>query len=193
MKKLFAILLAVAMMATMAVSVFAENNGQITQNNGVQNIAVSGSYKPGAAADDRISVDVSWEGMTFTYTEDQAVYSPESHQTTKTGSWNQNKGSITLTNHSNVGIDATFSFTQAQLEGTTITGTFYDKSGDDVYTENTNKKISLVSGEDTTADGEGYTTPTGSIWFGIDSTSSAITADQTIGTITVTIAKTSAN
>lgn len=125
--------------------------------------------------------------MSFTYTAGNSTYDSTTHKTTTSGgSWSDSKGSVTVTNHSNVRIDADFSFTGA----TGITGKFYDKSAEGAtYTESTAKKLSLLSGEDKTAEGETYTTPAATIYFGIDSASTPISATGSLGTITVNIAK----
>lgn len=193
MKKLFAILLASAMAATLSVGAAAatELDESPEKGNGAGDyaIGVGGKYNAGTAADDKISVDIAWEAMDFTYTAGDSTYHPDSHTTTTAdGSWSTNKAGITVTNHSNVRIDAGFSFA-----GTTgITGTFYDGTAEGermTYTENTDKKLSLISGEDKTTEGETYTTPAATIYFGVDPTGASISAGGSIGTITVHIAK----
>lgn len=195
MKKLYALLLAASLAATAAVPAFADatpidGGGATTATNkgvGDYSIGVSGTHVAGTAAEDVVSVDISWDAMSFTYTAGDKTYHAGSHTTTTAdGSWSTDKKAITVKNHSNVRIDAGFSF--AGADG--ITGTFYDKSGDGetaTYTENTAKKLSLASGEDKTTDTEIYSLPTASIYFGVSG--AAITEDTTLGTITVNIAK----
>lgn len=180
---------------TTTLSTVLSNSPATGNGAGDYSIGVNGAYQAASPVAEKISVDIAWEAMSFTYTAGNSTYSPENHTTTTTnGSWSTNKPGITVTNHSNVAIDASFSFAQASAlpAGTTITGKFYDKSGDGetaTYAENTAKRLTLVSGEDKTTEGETYTTPTATIYFGIDAASSAITADVSLGTVTVKIVK----
>lgn len=107
MKKLFAILFAVALMATLSVSVFAE-----TVDNS-KNIDVKAEYKDNSTTPDKISVDVSWGTMEFTYTKSGEMnWSDVDHDyndNTK-AEWTATGNTVTLVNHSNVGVTATFDF-----------------------------------------------------------------------------------
>ena len=145
---------------------------------GKYNIEISGTYTPGAAADEIISVDVAWEAMDFTYSaSSQGTWNPATHaydgQTE--GGWSDNTPAITVTNHSNVAVNATLGFT-ADVTG--VVGTFTEASG----TENDNI-LNLATAEGTTLENA----PTATANFGISG--AAIDADKALGTITVTIAK----
>lgn len=186
MKKLFAILLAVAMVATLALPTFAatelEESPAKNQGAGDYTIGVSGTYTAGSTAKDVISVDVAWESMSFTYTAGGSTYDPGTHKTTTTdGAWSTNKAGITVTNHSNTAVSATFAFTAA-AEG--IKGVLTNTS---VIIENANQqKYQTNTG---TEEAPVYDAPKASTSFGIDPTSTAISANATLGTITVTIAQ----
>ena len=145
---------------------------------GKYNIEISGTYTPGAAADEIISVDVAWEAMDFTYTgPSQGTWNPVTHtyEGATKGGWSNNTPAITVTNHSNVAVNATLGFT-ANVTG--VVGTFTEASG----TENDNV-LELATAEGT----EVANAPTATANFGISG--AAIDADKTLGTITVTIAK----
>ena len=146
---------------------------------GKYNIEISGTYTPGAAADEIISADIAWDAMDFTYTgASQGTWNPVTHtyDGATEGSWSDNTPAITVTNHSNVAINATLDFTPA-VDG--VVGTFTEASG----TENDNI-LNLATAEGT----EVANAPTATANFGISG--AAIDADKTLGTITVTIAKT---
>ena len=141
-------------------------------------ITVNGSFVPGTAADEIISVDVAWEAMDFTYTgASQGTWNPVTHayEGAIEGGWSNNTPAITVTNHSNVAVNATLSFT-ANVTG--VVGTFTEVSG----TENDNI-LELATAEGTAV----ADAPTASANFGISG--AAIDADKALGTITVTIAK----
>ena len=141
-------------------------------------ITVNGSFVPGAAADEIISVDVAWEAMDFTYTgASQGTWNPATHayEGAIEGGWSDNTPAITVKNHSNVAVNATLGFT-ANVTG--VAGTFTEVSG----TENDNI-LNLATAEGT----EVANAPTATANFGISG--AAIDADKTLGTITVTIAK----
>ena len=143
---------------------------------GKYNIEISGTYTPGAAADEIISVDVAWEAMDFTYTgPSQGTWNPVTHtyEGATKGGWSNNTPAITVTNHSNVAVNATLGFT-ANVTG--VVGTFTEASG----TENDNI-LNLATAEGTTLENA----PTATANFGISG--AAIDADKTLGTITVTI------
>ena len=172
MKKIFATLLAVAMLASMSVTAFAEENTGATPTE----ITVTGKYTPGATTGEIISADIAWEAMDFTYTgASQGAWNPATHtyDGATEGGWSDNTPAITVTNHSNVAVNATLSFT-ANVTG--VVGTFTEVSG----TENDNI-LELATAEGT----EVANAPTATANFGISG--AAIDADKTLGTITVTI------
>lgn len=195
MKKLFAILLTAALLASFAVCALAADpineNGETSATGKTEDsytIGVTGTYQAGSAAQTVISVDISWDKMEFTYNGGGATYDASTHTTKiENQGWTTDKSGITVTNHSNAAIEASFAFTAEQ--SVNVTGKFYTKGEGDVYTASADNKIELVSGEDKTTEGETYTEPKGTIYFGIDSTSEAITANATLGTITITISQ----
>ena len=74
---------------------------------GSKEIDVKAKYHVVSTTPASYSVDLRWTDMTFTYTrEDTHIWDPLTH-TYKTGSksgWDRTRGSITVTNHSNVDI-----------------------------------------------------------------------------------------
>ena len=141
-------------------------------------ITVNGSFVPGAAADEIISVDVAWEAMDFTYTgASQGTWNPATHayEGAIEGGWSDNTPAITVKNHSNVALNATLGFTP---DVTGVVGTFTEASG----TANDNI-LELATAVDT----EVSNAPTATANFGISG--AAIDADKALGTVTVTIAK----
>ena len=174
MKKLLSVILALVMALSLSVTAFAATN------DGTQDteITVNGTYTPGTTADEIISADIAWDAMDFTYTgASQGTWNPVTHayEGAIEGGWSDNTPAITVTNHSNVAINATLDFTPA-VDG--VVGTFTEESG----TENDNI-LELATAEGTTLENA----PTATANFGISG--AAIDADKTLGTITVTIAK----
>ena len=145
----------------------------------VREITVTGVYQAGTTADEKISVDIVWEAMNFTYTApSQGTWNPATHayEGATEGGWSDNTPSITVKNHSNVAVNATLDF-KADVAG--VVGTFTETSG----TAN-DKVLELATAEGT----EVSAAPTATANFGISG--AAIDADKTLGTITVTVAKT---
>lgn len=184
MKKIFALILAVMMIATMSVTAFA---AEVTKDGGTATITVNGTYDASEGAGETISVLVAWDAMTFTYTAGAAgEWLPDEHKYADAaeGSWSTDTATITVTNHSNVAVTASLAWTQNTALTGNITGTFTEDSG----TANDNV-LALASA----AEGESLNNvnkaPTASAEFGISG--DAISADGTLGTITVTIAKAS--
>ena len=142
----------------------------------VREITVTGVYQAGTTADEKISVDIVWDAMDFTYTApSQGTWNPATHtyEGATEGGWSDNTPAITVKNHSNVALNATLGFT-ADVAG--VIGTFTEASG----TANDNI-LELATAVDT----EVSNAPTATANFGISG--AAIDADKTLGTITVTI------
>ncbi len=149
-----------------------------TTDTDVREIIVTGVYQAGKAADEKISVDIMWDAMDFTYTApSQGTWNPATHayDGATAGGWSDNTPAITVKNHSNVALNATLGFTP---DVTGVVGTFTEASG----TENDNI-LNLATAEGT----EVANAPTATANFGISG--AAIDADKTLGTITVAIAK----
>ena len=144
----------------------------------VREIIVTVVYQAGKAADEKISVDLVWDAMDFTYTApSQGTWNPATHtyEGATEGGWSDNTPAITVKNHSNVALNATLGFTP---DVTGVVGTFTEASG----TANDNI-LELATAVDT----EASNAPTATANFGISG--AAIDADKALGTVTVTIAK----
>ena len=144
----------------------------------VREITVTGVYQAGTTADEKISVDIVWDAMDFTYTApSQGTWNPATHtyEGATEGGWSDNTPAITVKNHSNVALNATLGFTP---DVTGVVGTFTEASG----TEN-DSVLELATAEGTTHE----SAPTATANFGISG--AAIDADKALGTVTVTIAK----
>lgn len=172
--------------ATEAWSTYLESSPATGKGAGDYTIGINGTYVPANVAD-VISVDISWGAMNFTYTAPSlGTWNPDSHTYTggTEGGWSTDKPSITVTNHSNAAVEASFRF--AAADGVTTTGTFYTKGEGDTYTAITStaaQELSLATAVGT----ERANAPAGTIYFGVSG--DAVSADQTLGNITVTIAK----
>ena len=175
MKKLFSLLLAIMMIATIALPVFAEES--VDANGGSANVNVNGVVQyTGSSETQIISVDVAWENMTFTYVEGVHFgWDPETHEYAGAyeGYWENDRADITVTNHSNTEVNATLSF-ESGVD--TVSGAFTEGSGtmDDGVLE-------LASAVDT----EVEEAPTATATFNI-SGSISVSADI-VGEITVLI------
>lgn len=175
MKKLYSLLLAIMMIATMALPVFAEES--VDANGGSANVNVNGVIQyTGSSETQIISVDVAWENMTFTYVEGVHFgWDPETHEYAGAyeGYWENDRADITVTNHSNTEVNATLSF-ESGVD--TVSGAFTEGSGtmDDGVLE-------LASAVDT----EVEEAPTATATFNI-SGSISVSADI-VGEITVLI------
>ena len=149
-----------------------------TTDTDVREIIVTGVYQSGTAADEKISVDIVWEAMNFTYTAaSQGTWNPVTHiyDGATAGGWSDNNPAITVKNHSNTDIYATLDFT---TDVTGIVGTFTEASG--TANDNILELATAVGTEVANA-------PTATANFGING--AAIDADQKLDTITVSIAK----
>ena len=177
MKKILTGILALALAASMAAPAFAANNDGTKGTD----ITVNGTYQAAEAPTDVISVDIAWDNMDFTYTAgSKGTWNASTHQydNPTEGGWAATSGTdpkITVTNHSNVSVDASFDFATA-VDG--LTGSF-TKDG----TALENNPLTLAPAEGT----EVAAAPTGTVNFAI--TGVAITQSGKLGTITVYIDK----
>ncbi len=155
MKKKLAFILALALSAG-SITAFAD-----------EEIEVKGKYVAGTSAGTIIAVDVTWEDMTFTYTDGDKTWNPDTHEYDSTeGKWSADTKTIAVTNHSNTDIAVEPEFSSA-VDG--LSGKF-DKDG-----------FSLVSAEGTAVENA----PSDSIEFSVSG--AGISADGKIGTITINI------
>ena len=154
----------------------AENSG------GNSTINVAGEYSV-ASTGEVVSVDVGWEEMSFKYTEGEKQWDPGTHSYIggENGGWSDNKLGITMTNHSNVDVKATFTY--APESGNTLTGAFtYDNS----KTADSTGAVSLAKGVEGQVNAADYVTAT----LKLSGTPSDTMTDFTkVGTITVKITK----
>ena len=121
MKKLFAFFLAVFMIASMSVTVFAEAN--VGEHGESATIVVGGDFQQTGALYKTISVDIEWDDMTFAYIKTSSgEWDPGSHEYVGgvEGEWTDETRTITITNHSDTELTATLFFEQL----VDITGVF---------------------------------------------------------------------
>lgn len=91
---------------------------------GSREIDVNARYKTVSKAPASYSVDLAWSDMTFTYTREETLTwnaKDHSYKSRSSGKWDKTKGIITVTNHSNVDVQVTITYTPQ--EDTGITGT----------------------------------------------------------------------
>ena len=170
MRKIISLTLALVLILGLSVTAFAAENG--VGNGGTATIDISATYKAGTAADDVVSVDIAWGTMTFEYTDGaEGKWDPSTHSYSAkgNGTWTASDNAITVTNHSNVGVKAGFSYTQAVA---TVTGTF------------SAAELTLASAVDTAVENA----PSGSVTLTLGGTMSEADAGK-VGTVTVSIAQ----
>ena len=88
-----------------------------------EDIDVTGKYHSTVTEGKVYSVEITWDSMTFTYSETtEKVWNAADHSytTTTTGAWDKTTANITVTNHSNAVVTATLAY--AAVANTGITG-----------------------------------------------------------------------
>ena len=124
MKKVFAILLAAALVATMSIAASAA----VTTVPGAadaQDLKVN--YTALTENNDTVySIDVEWTDMAFAYTAgSEAAWNPETHEyAVQNAGWTDTTASVTVTNHSNAAVSVDVEI--ANQDGFTVTD---DKDG----------------------------------------------------------------
>lgn len=148
--------------------------GKTNDGTGSTDITVNGTYQAAETAADVISVDIVWDAMDFTYTApSKGTWNAGTHEyeNATAGGWAATSGTdprITVTNHSNLDVQASFAF-NGTVDG--LNGSF------------TKTALVLDSAEGT----EPSNAPTDETAFSVSG--SAIDADKSLGTITVTVGK----
>lgn len=186
MKKLIALVLSLVMVMGLATTAFAEEAGNTTLNktNGYSyDIKVEGEYIEELLSDEIISVDVEWGAMNFTYAAtQQGTWQPDSHtysNATEEAAWvGDTTSDITVTNHSNVDVTATFAF-KAEDNFEDVTGSFKQD-------DTTVSYVYLDAGVENKPDEADKETVTFEIGGELNS---SVTTQTQIGTITVHVAK----
>ena len=177
MKKLFSIILSLALIMSMSMTAFAAD---VEADGGSASADVTGTYNAGSDSETVFSVDIVWSGLSFTYNEGGKSWNAGTHSydTTEAG-WAESNASITVTNHSNTAITATPTWTAADGYGD-VTMSFANESGAEIT------YLALATADNGT-DGAAGTATSGIIKVTPGGTLAATANNVTIGTITVTI------
>ena len=151
------------------------------QGNNSATITPSGTVGGSSVVTDVVSVDILWEAMEFVYTpSSRGEWDPDSYTYVggTSASWTSTTNTITVTNHSNVGVTAAFRFTSE--ESLDLAGEFRNEENQTV------SSVNLASAVN--AQGSVGAPTTQNVTFHI--TDGAIENDtDSLGTITVTISK----
>ena len=129
MKKLLTIALTLALALSLCVPAFAAES-TVTENGGKQNIDINAKYVDGVNTPTVYNVDVAWGAMEFTYTvSGTKTWDPEKHEykVSTSGAWTASGNEIAVTNHSNTGIKADFTYAKA-AGFDAVTGSFTQNS-----------------------------------------------------------------
>ena len=128
MKKIFAIIISLALLSTASVTAFAAS--PITAKDGSDSAVVKGTYVAGDASATVYSVDIAWGSMEFTYTDaSKGTWNPDTHgyDGAKAATWScaTDANKIEVTNHSNANVTAQLSYApESGYNG--ISGSFSD-------------------------------------------------------------------
>lgn len=172
MKKMISLLLALLMVMSLPLTAFATDN--VAASGGSKSADVKGTYS-GSTPTPVYSVDISWEGLDFTYnaaTKGNWNATDHKYENGTGASWS-GTGTITITNHSNAGITATPTYTAA--------------GGYENANMNFSSTALAVATADNGTNGNPGTAVTGSITVTPTGSLPGGTNGATIGQITITI------
>ena len=129
MKKLLTSALALALALSLCVPAFAAES-TVTEDGGNQSIDVNAKYNDSIQTPTVYHVDLTWGAMEFTYTvSGTKTWNAEAHNYTvsTSGAWTASGNEIAVTNHSNTGIKADFTYAKA-AGFDAVTGSFTQSS-----------------------------------------------------------------
>ena len=178
MKKINSVILALLLTLSFNLVSFAASGSVSGIGETQQNIDVNATYSASVSTPEVVSVDISWGAMEFTYSVGGTNnWNPGTHSYNEntSGSWTATGNNITVTNHSNVAVEAELSFA-ASVNG--IIGKFTESS--DIANDSL---LSLPSAVGTSV----ANAPSATATFNI--TGGSVSADGKIGSITVSISK----
>ena len=192
MKKWISYIASLAIISSMSVTALAEETTpeettsvKITQSETTEYVVVTGTYQPGAM-EEVYCVDMEWTAMNFTYDGgSKGDWNPKTHQyeNTTVGSWTpESKGSITIKNRSNVGINVTIAYQKAEA--------YQDAQiliSDSAATNYLPQMTENLASADNGVDGEAGTPVTGTYTVMPSGTLPEGTTDAEIGTLTVSL------
>lgn len=121
MKKFVSIILALVMVMSLSTTAFA-----VTITTGNQSIDVEAKYQDNTSTATVYSVEVTWGAMKFTYGESGSkTWNPDNHTYSgnTSAAWTASGNTVTVTNHSNAAVTASFAF-DALAAYSTVTGSF---------------------------------------------------------------------
>ena len=130
MRKIVPIITVISILLTLNISAFAAENSSTVGENGSQNIDITAKTTVSSVTTDCYSVDITWTNMTFTYKSNETKTwdaSNHSYSSSTISGWDKTEASIAVTNHSNVEVDVTISYTP--VEGTGVTGAIQNGTG----------------------------------------------------------------
>lgn len=117
MKKILAAVLALVTVVSFSATAFAAGNSA-GMGIGDKTLDVTASYHPSGSGEKVYNVDITWDSMSFNYTETtKSTWNPTTHTySTPAGSWDKTEADITVTNHSDVGIQVDVTYTAAKAD-----------------------------------------------------------------------------
>lgn len=121
MKKITTLILSMILALALSVTAFAATVGT-----GDQEIDVEGKYQDNTTVSTVYSADVTWGAMQFTYSENGSMtWNPADHTYSDNtiAGWTANGNTVTVTNHSNAEVTASFRF-DALSSFSAVTGSF---------------------------------------------------------------------
>ena len=118
MRKFVSIALALVMVLALSVTCFA-----VTMNApGSESAEVKVSYIDGAAAPATRVIEIAWGDLSFEYTQAPQKWDEEQHKEVDDGvsGWTKGEATITVTNHSNVAVNAQIVYAAGTASGTAV-------------------------------------------------------------------------
>lgn len=143
MKKLLTGILAMALAATVCVPAFAETNDGTKSTT----TDVKGMYDAGGESPDVVAVDITWNDMSFDFTEGKKTWNPNTHKMEQEqGKWTSEfPRYVALINHSNVDVHAAFAFRgEGDVKGVFTADTLNLESGKNYTVDDAQKHEQLT-------------------------------------------------
>lgn len=186
MKKIALIAICLLLAAAMSLPALAQSSDTVTEES-TYRIPVNGTSEPGQQRTDVISVDITWDAMAFSFTEQSAgTWDPVNHKyvgvvTADQAGWSKDRKQIKVVSNSNIPVVSALQFEKAQGVPSGTKCEFFENSDSTTALASDRLTVTMPSSEGLT----GADVPSMAVYFGVSG--DQLSESGTLGNIAIKI------